>query len=103
MSIIKKSDLKYDYNWSTSPASKSRTFTTESRGRSEMFDPNEGENVLSFINEYADMYDIVSKEEALRIEQLLNEKLEEENMTRDEAREWLNEYLKSNHPQKSNS
>lgn len=103
MSIIKKSDLKYDYNWSTSPASKSRTFTTESQNKSEIFDLNEGERILSFINEYADMYDIVTKEEALRIEQLLNEKLAEENMTRDEAWEWLNEYLKTNQPQKSNS
>ncbi|WP_340102692.1 hypothetical protein [Rhodohalobacter sp. 8-1] len=103
MSIIQKSDLKYDYNWSTSPASKSRKFTTESESKSELFSPNEGENVLSFINEYADMHDIVTKEEALRIERLLHEKLEEENITRDEARKWLDEYLKSNQPQKSNS
>lgn len=95
MSLIQKSDLKYDYDWSSKPATKPRRTTTESESRSEMFSSNEGEEILSFINEYAEMNDIADKEEAFRIERLLQEKLQEENMTRDEAREWLDEYLKS--------
>jgi len=42
------------------------------------------------------LQDIVSKEEALRIESLLQKKLEKDNITRDEARKWLNNYLKEN-------
>lgn len=95
MALIHKNDLKYDYNWSTSPATKPHNLTTESENRTEVFDSNEGEEVLSFINEYADLHDIVSKEEALRIESLLQKKLEEDDMTRYEARQWLDEYLKS--------
>jgi hypothetical protein len=95
MALINKSDLKYNYNWSTKPASKARSFTTESDGETELFSANEGEEILSFINEYADLNNIVSKEEALRIESLLQEKLEEDEITRDEAREWLDNYLKS--------
>lgn len=95
MSIIKKNDLKYDYNWSTSPASKSRDLSTETDSKSEMFNAKDGREILSFINEYADSNDIVDKEEALRIEQLLKEKMEKDYMTRNEAREWLNDYLVS--------
>jgi len=97
MSIIKKDDLKYKYNWSTSPASKSRDLTTETDSKSEMFNAEDGGDVLSFINEYADSNEILDKEEALRIEQLLKEKMEKDYMTRNEAREWLNDYLKSDH------
>ena len=96
MSLIKKSDLKYDYDWSTSGATKPRKSTTESGHKTELFSIEQGEDVLSFINEYADLQDIVSKEEALRIESLLQKKLEKDNITRDEARKWLNNYLKEN-------
>lgn len=96
MSLINKSDLKYDYDWSTSGATKPRKSTTESGPKTELFSIEQGENILSFINEYADLQDIVSKEEALRIESLLQKKLKKDNITRDEARKWLNNYLKEN-------
>lgn len=96
MSIIQKSDLKYDYDWSTSGATKPRKFSTESGPKTKLFSIEEGQDILSFINKYADLRDIVSKEEALRIESLLQEKLEKDNMTRDEARKWLDNYLKEN-------
>jgi hypothetical protein len=95
MALINKNDLKYNYNWSTKPASKSRSLSTESSGETELLSANEGEEVLSFINDYADLNNIVSKEEALRIESLLQEKLKENEITRDEAREWLDNHLKS--------
>lgn len=96
MSIIKKSDLKYDYNWTTSPSSKSRKFSTETESKSDMFNVEDGEDILSFINEYAESNKMADKEEALRIEQLLKEKMEQDHMTRNEAREWLDDHLKSN-------
>ncbi|REL24293.1 hypothetical protein DYD21_18980 [Rhodohalobacter sp. SW132] len=94
MSIINRKDLKYDYSWSTQPASKPRTEVTGKRGTpSEIFQREKGENVLSFINEYADAHDIKDKEEALRIERMLYEKLQNEQMTRREIRIWLDSQL----------
>lgn len=95
MALIQKSDLKYDYNWSTNPASKSRNFTTESETKSKLFSSNDGKEILSFINEYAESNNIVTKEEAIRIESLLREKLRDERMTRGEIKAWLDGFFKS--------
>jgi len=42
MSLIKKSDLKYDYNWSTSGATKPLKSTTESGPKTELFSIEQG-------------------------------------------------------------
>jgi len=94
MSIIQRKDLKYDYSWSSQPGGKPRTEITAKRGTpSEIFRREKGENVLSFINEYADAHDIKDKEEALRIERMLYEKLKNKQMTRKEITIWLDSQL----------
>lgn len=95
MTLIQKSDLKYDYDWSTNSAGKHRSFSTESDGETELFSANEGEEILSFINEYAESHSFVTKDEAIRIESLLYEKLRDERMTRGEIKAWLDGYFKS--------
>lgn len=94
MSIINRNDLKYDYSWSSQAGSEPRAEITAKRGtESEFFRRERGESVLSFINEYVDSHDIKDKEEALRIERMLYEKLEKEQLTRAEIIIWLDSEL----------
>lgn len=95
MSIIDRSDLKYKYTWSSKGANTPRSdIRTETGSRSNMFSASEGEGVLSFINEYAQKHGIKDKQEALRIERLLRDELEEREMTRKEVRVWLDEQMR---------
>jgi hypothetical protein len=95
MALIEKSDLKYDYDWSSKPAGKSRTLTTEGRGKTELFRANSGEDVLSFINEYAEDNNIETAEEATEIEVMMRDRLNETEMTKGEMKAWLDGYFKS--------
>lgn len=95
MSLIKRNDLKYDYTWSSKPASAPRSDTKMKTGsRSNMFSAQEGEGVLSFINDYAEKHGITDKQEALRIERLLRDELKERKMTREEVTLWLDEQMR---------
>lgn len=90
MSLIDKSDLKYDYTWSSKPAANPRSDTiTQSDTQSRVFNREDGEGVLSMINEYAKDHEIEDKEEALRIEGLIRSQLGNEDMTYDEVMDWL--------------
>jgi hypothetical protein len=94
MSIIDKSDLKYDYTWSSKPAANPRSDTiTQSDTQSRVFNREEGEGVLSIINEYAKDHEIKDKNEALRIEGLIRSKLGDEDMTFEEVMEWLEQQM----------
>lgn len=90
MSLIDKSDLKYDYTWSSKPAANPRSDTiTQSDTQSRVFNREDGEGVLSMINEYAKDHEIEDKEEALRIEGLIRSQLGNEDMTYDKVMDWL--------------
>lgn len=90
MPLIDRSDLNFDYTWTSEPGNNARNRPqTIGSTKSSFFRRNEGNEVLSLINEYADDHEIRDKQEALEIEQLLREKLGEEDMTRDEVRAWL--------------
>jgi len=91
MPLLDRSDLKYDYIWSTEPAEKPRSSaTTENASRPTVFRPDEGDKVLTFLNGYAESRDISDKDEARNLEPLLQEKLEKEGeLTEPEAEEWL--------------
>lgn len=86
MPLIDRSDLQYDYTWSSKPGESPRSGSTS---KSSIFRRNEGNDVLAIINDYVDENDIKNKEEALRIERLIREKLAEEDMTKTEVRVWL--------------
>lgn len=94
MPLIDRSDLKYDYSWKTEPAGKPRSsVTTEGETKSDVFRSEDGDQVLSFINDYTDREGITDKKHAMRIEKLLREELKNREMTRKEARLWLNKNL----------
>ncbi len=94
MPLINRKDLKYSYNWSTKPANKPRTETTSTSGTlSGVFRGEKGESVLSFINDYAESHDIDDKEQAIKIEKMLQEKLKDKQMTVDDVREWLDKEM----------
>ena len=95
MSLIKRNDLKYNYTWSTKPASTPRRDSKSEIGsRSNMFSAQEGEGVLAFINNYAEKHGIKDKQEALRIESMLQDELKEREMTREEVTLWLDEQMR---------
>ncbi|PWN05871.1 hypothetical protein [Rhodohalobacter mucosus] len=91
MPLLDRSDLKYDYIWSTEPAKKPRSSaTTENVSRPEVLRSDEGDKVLTFLNGYAESRDISDKEEARNLEPLLQDKLKEEGeMTEPDAEKWL--------------
>lgn len=94
MSIIDRSDLKYDYIWDTEPAQKPRRTTrTEGETESRLFRRDEGDEVLDFINKYSDKQGFETKEEALEVERLLRDEMKNKDMTRKEVRLWLHEHM----------
>ncbi|WP_234572385.1 hypothetical protein [Rhodohalobacter sp. 614A] len=94
MPLIDRSDLKYDYSWQPKGAEKPRSSaTTKGETDSQIFRSEDGDQVLSFINDYTDREGITDKKHALKIEKLLQDELKNRNMSRKEARLWLNENL----------
>ena len=94
MPLIDRSDLKYDYTWSTEPAQTPRSETTaESETESKLFRRKDGDEVLDFINDYSDKYGIETKEDALEIERLLRDELKDRDMTRREVQLWLHDHM----------
>ncbi|NBB75951.1 MAG: hypothetical protein GVY02_01110 [Bacteroidetes bacterium] len=98
MALIDRSDLKYDYDWGAQPAEAPRTSTlTEDEPESKVFRTEDGVDVLTIINEYAEEHDIEDKDEALVIEMLLKNELNEENMTKDEVKVWIKRKMDTEH------
>lgn len=96
MSLLDRSDLKYEYIWSTEPAIKPRSDArTGNESKLNIFRPDEGDKVLSFLNEYAQSREISEKEEAKQLETLLHDKLGKEGkLTKEQANKWLDEKRK---------
>lgn len=96
MPVLDRDDLKYDYTWSTEPAQTPRRSTkTEGETESRLFRRKEGDEVLSFINDFSRNEGIEDKQEALEIERLLRDELKNRDMTRKEVRLWLSEHRKT--------
>lgn len=84
MALIKKGDLKHDYSWpSESPGDSPK------EADSNLFDRENGKEVLSVINEYADRRNITDKKEALKIETELHNNLSKDITTQRGAMDWL--------------
>lgn len=90
MPLIDRSDLQYDYTWSSQPGNNPRNNpSTGGSTKSSLFRRNEGDEVLSLINEYAKDNEITDKRAILEIETFIYENLGEGEMTREEVRAWL--------------
>ena len=84
MALIKKGDLKHDYSWpSESPGDSPK------KADSNLFDRENGKEVLSVINEYADRRNITDKQKALKIETELHNNLSEDITTQRGVMDWL--------------
>lgn len=96
MPLLDRSDLKHEYSWSTASANKPRSNTnTQKETKSDVFRPDEGDKMLSFLNQYAESRKILEKDEARNFEPLLRKKLEEEGeMTNEELEKWLDKQRK---------
>lgn len=86
MALIKKNNLRLDYDWSTepgeTPADKDSILGNE-------FNPERGEDVLNVLNNYAEKRDIENKDEISEAETLIREKLPKDLNTEDNVMDWL--------------
>lgn len=96
MALLKRSDLKYDYDWSSEAGTEPRMEATAQKpSNPNIFRPKEGNKVLDFINEYAASREISEKEEARNLEPLLQKRLEnDEGVTQEELEDWLDKERK---------
>lgn len=88
MALIDKGDLKYDYNWTSHPG---ETPMNEGSPDSNLFNREEGYEVLELINKYADRTNLKDKEKALEIEEHLHESLGKDVTTQRSVMDWLDE------------
>lgn len=86
MGLLNREDLKYDYTWTSNPG---KSPATDPGPASRGFSTGNGRDVLEFINSYADRKNIENKKDALRIEKMLHDDLDEEMKTRKEVTTWL--------------
>lgn len=86
MGLINKNDLKLEYSWSTRAGHS--PVTHENIG-SNVFDRRSGEEVLSILNNYSEKRGISDKEELLKAEPLIREKLPKDIRTEDDVMNWL--------------
>ncbi|MDZ7691867.1 MAG: hypothetical protein U5K69_12190 [Balneolaceae bacterium] len=92
MALIEKGDLKYDYSW-TSNLGKNPKF--EGKPDSNLFDREEGHEVLYLINEYAKENNIDDKETAREIENQLRKNLDKNLTTQRSVFEWITSRFKN--------
>lgn len=94
MPLLDRSDLKYDYTWSTEPAKAPRSdMRSERETESKLFRREDGEEVLQFINDFSEQYGIETKEDALEIERVLRDELANEDMTQRDVQLWLHDHM----------
>ncbi len=86
MGLLNKSDLKFDYSWSTKAGNNPIT----ERKRGKYFNKDTGEDVLQLINDYAKEKNITDKKIGLDIESKIHKNLSNDVSTQRGVREWLN-------------
>lgn len=96
MSLLDRSDLKYDYIWSPKPGKAPRTSaSTQNDSNPNVFRPGEGDQVLTFLNEYAESHNILEKEEARNLEPMIRKRIDKDDgVTKAELEIWLDKQLK---------
>lgn len=84
MALIEKGDLQHDYSWPTeSPGDSPKD------ADSNLFDREDGKEVLNVINEYVDKRDITDKQKALKIETEIHNNLSKDITTQRGVMDWL--------------
>ncbi|MDR9419562.1 hypothetical protein [Gracilimonas sp.] len=86
MGLIEKNDLQLDYNWSTTPG-ETPIDRDEIGGVS--FDSQNGQDVLSLLNDYAEKNDLDRKEDVLEAEDLIRNDLPKDLNTDEDVMDWL--------------
>lgn len=84
MSLIDKGDLQYDYTWTSQPGG-----SKSDKPDSNLFDREDGKEVLHIINEYAKEENITDKKRALEIETKLHQNLSQDVSTQRDVFDWL--------------
>lgn len=86
MAFYDKSDLKYDYNWSVYDENNPQINVNPD---SDMFNTEDGNEVLYFINSFAEKHQYVNKITGIIIERLLKDHLPTEIRSYKSVGEWL--------------
>ena len=86
MGLINRDDLKLDYDWSSQPGDD--PLKKEDVG-SNVFNKNQGEDVLDLLNDYAEEKDIKDKNDILEAEGMLRNNLPKDLNTKNDVMDWL--------------
>ncbi|MGR2704613.1 hypothetical protein [Vibrio campbellii] len=86
MALIKKSDLQYNYSWTTIPGDSSRV---TGKPDSTRFSRNEGYEVLYLINTLASEWNFKKVASALKIERLINDHLPSNIQSQEKVKQWI--------------
>lgn len=87
MALISRGDLEYSgYTWSSNPKVEPRF---HGMADDNVFDRNDGNDVLYVINEYARENDIKDKKKALELEKEIHQNLSEDITTQRDVTDWL--------------
>lgn len=86
MAFYDKSDLKYEYTWSLY---KENDIRKNSQSDCCPLNPEEGFEVLYFINSFAEKHKFVNKISGIIIERLIKNHLPKNINCQEKAREWL--------------
>lgn len=86
MSLITKSELKYDYSWTVLNGDNPKITGVPD---STLFNRNEGYEVLWFINKFAEKHNFKNKESAFKIERMIKSHLPEDIRSQENVVEWI--------------
>jgi hypothetical protein len=93
MGLIEKDDLKFDYDWSSQPGDD--PVKKEDIG-SNVFNKNQGKDVLNMLNNYAEEHNITDKNDVLDAEGMLRDNLPKDLNTETNIIDWLWSELRKN-------
>lgn len=88
MPLLSKRDLEYDYTWSSRPNRQQDPVPDDNPGR-DVFDADDGNDVLDAINNYAEEKEITDKRRALEIERKMHENMSRDISTQRGVRDWM--------------
>ena len=86
MSLITKSELKYDYSWTVLNGDNPKITGVPD---STLLNRNEGYEVLWFINKFAEKHNFKNKESAFKIERMLKSHLPENIRSQENVVGWI--------------
>ena len=88
MALIGKSDLKYEYSWTTIPGDDPKITGEPDSTR---FSRNEGYEVIYLINKLSKLWEVKKKSSGHKMEEMINENLPSGIQSQEGVKNWIKE------------